>query len=243
MNSTDTPDTRPGPANQTPAQTSSAPASITDRILSTGGKVSRFDRWVEFGSAVVLALATVLTAWCGYQAARWSGEQAAAYSQAGAVRTRAAQASNQAMLRISTQVGLFTEYVAALSEDNQDLANFLYSRFSPELRAATDAWLQTEPFTNADAPRSPFDMPGYQVPEQAEAAQLEQDAGVKAQQANDANELADRYVLLTVLFATALFFCGISGKFQWHVIDAVMLAFGTIILFTGLIVMLTLPVK
>lgn len=36
--------------------------------------ISRFDRWVEFISAVILALATVGTAWCGYQAARWGGE-------------------------------------------------------------------------------------------------------------------------------------------------------------------------
>jgi hypothetical protein len=231
--------------NSTEAQPGTAmePASVTDRILSTDAKVSRFDRWVEFVSAVVLALATVLTAWCGYQAARWSGEQAAAYSQAGAARTRAAQTTNQAMLRISTQVGLFTEYVAALSQDNRELADFLYSRFAPELRAATDAWLKTDPFTNADAPRSPFDMPGYQVPEQAEAQRLEQVANAKADEATEANERADLYVLLTVLFATALFFCGISGKFQWNVIDAFMLAFGSIVLLAGLVILLTLPVK
>ncbi len=235
MNMTDAP--------SEPPTLSSTPAPVSGRILSTDARVSRFDRRVEFASAIVLALATVLTAWCGYQAARWSGEQAAAYSQAGAARTRAAQVTNQAMLRISTQVGMFTEYLAALSQDNQQLSDFLYSRFAPELRAATDAWLKTEPFTNADAPRSPFDMPGYQVPEQVEAAQLEQDANTKAELATEANERADRYVLLTVLFATALFFCGISGKFQWHVIDAIMLAIGSIVLLAGLVILLTLPVK
>lgn len=231
------------PTDMQPATPTVESVSVADRALSAHAQVSRFDRRVEFISAVVLALATVLTAWCGYQAARWSGEQAAAYSQAGAARTRAAQTTNQAMLRISTQVGLFTEYVAALSQDNRELSDFLYSRFAPELRAATDAWLMTDPFTNADAPRSPFDMPGYQVPEQAEAQRLEQAANAKADEATEANELADRYVLLTVLFATALFFCGISGKFQWHVIDAVMLGFGALVFLAGSAILLTLPVR
>jgi len=216
---------------------------LSDRVINTQTSVSRFDRWVEFGSAIVLALATVMTAWCGYQAARWSGEQAAAYSAAGAARTQAAQQNNQSMMRISTQVGLFVEYAAAISEDNTKLATFLYERFPPELRAATDAWRKTNPLTNPEAPRSPFDMPGYQVAEQAKSQELEQLANQKADEANEANELADRYVLLTVIFATSLFFCGISGKFQWQVIDIVMLSIGTLVLLAGVYVLLTLPVR
>lgn len=214
-----------------------------DRVINTQSSVSRFDRWVEFGSAVVLSLATVLTAWCGYQAARWSGEQAAAYSAAGAARTQAAQQTNQTMMRISTQVGLFVEYAAAISVDNTKLATFLYERFPPELRVATDAWHKTNPLTNPDAPGSPFDMPSYQLAEQAKSQELEQLANQKANEANDANELADRYVLLTVIFATSLFFCGISGKFQWQVIDIVMLTIGTLVLLAGVYVLLTLPVR
>lgn len=216
---------------------------LPDNVINTQSQVSRFDRWVEFGSAIVLALATVLTAWCGYQASRWGGEQAAFYSEAAAARTLSAQASNAAMLRTSTQVGLFTEYVIAISEDNIKLADFIYTRFTPELQAATDAWRATQPLTNPNAPRSPFDMPVYSVPEQAKADQLEQLANEKATKADEANELGDRYVLLTVIFATALFFCGISGKFQWQVIDAVMLSLGTLVLLGGLVGLLTLPIK
>jgi hypothetical protein len=224
------------------SQASPSTKKIGDNVINTESKVSRFDRWVEFGSAIVLSMATVLTAWCGYQSARWSGEQAAFYSEAGAARTQSAQQNNQAMMRMSTQVGLFTQYIAALSEENQRLADFLYNRFPPELRKATDDWLKTEPLKNPDAPRSPFDMPSYQVAEQVKAQQLEEVAFQKAQAADDANELADRYVLLTVIFATSLFFCGISGKFQWQVIDAVMLTIGTLVLLGGLIMLFTLPV-
>jgi hypothetical protein len=40
------------------------------------------DRWVELIAAVLLSMATVLTAWSGYQATRWSGVQATAFSRA-----------------------------------------------------------------------------------------------------------------------------------------------------------------
>jgi hypothetical protein len=212
-------------------------------MRSNNARVSRFDRWIEFASAVLLALATILTAWCGYQAARWGGEQAAGYSKAGGARTQAAQQTNQAMLRISTQVGLFTEYLSAKSQGNQAFADFLYGRFTPELRAATDDWLKTDPFTNPNAPRSPFDMPAYSVPEQAEAQRLEQRAQTYAAAAEEANELADRYVLLTVIFATVLFFGGISGKFQWQVVDMIVMGFGVAVLLLGLAILLSSPVR
>src|SRR5437879_13491375 len=32
-------------------------------------------RWLDIGSAMVLALATMASAWCGYQSALWSGVQ------------------------------------------------------------------------------------------------------------------------------------------------------------------------
>jgi hypothetical protein len=53
----------PGPTVQRVDETIVQPASLSQRILSQEEQVSRFDRWMEFLSAVVLALATVATAW------------------------------------------------------------------------------------------------------------------------------------------------------------------------------------
>jgi hypothetical protein len=202
----------------------------------------RFERWMGTIAAIVLSMATVLTAWCGYQATRWGGVQATSYSQAGAARTQSAQKNNEATLRMNMHLSLFTQYVVATAEGNTKLADFVYQRFPPALRVATDDWLKTKPLTNPDAPRSPFDMPSYQLPEQAEAAQLEKIADEKAQRAGDANELGDRYVLLTVIFATSLFFVGISSKFRWLAIEASMIVIGAIVLLGGLAVSLTLPI-
>ncbi|HMN26628.1 MAG TPA: hypothetical protein PKE45_00630 [Caldilineaceae bacterium] len=205
------------------------------------GQGDRFDRWVEFFSAIVLSLATVLTAWCGYQAALWGGQQASAYSQASAARIMAAQQNNQAMLRSSIHIGLFTTYATAFSEGNQRLADFLYTRFPAELKTATDAWLATKPLNNPNAPLSPFDMPEYKLPQQVEAQRLEAQATQLSDQADQANEQSDQYVLLTVIFAMVLFFGGISGKFQWRVIDLAMLTLGVVVMIGGLWIMLRSP--
>jgi hypothetical protein len=218
------------------------PHHLSDRILSQG-QGDRFDRWVEFFGALVMSLATVATAWCAYQAALWSGDESKFYFEASAAQVEAAQLENAARQRIGVHVGLFSQYVTALAQKHDDLADFFYQRFPPELKAATEAWQATDPLTNPHAPPSPFDMPEYRLPEQTAAQQAEQVSARKFEAAGEADEHADKYVLLTVIFATVLFFSGISGKFQWQVIDAAVLTFGVLVLLGGLVILLQMPVQ
>lgn len=206
------------------------------------GQGDRFDRWIEFLSVIVLSLATVMTAWCGYQAAQWDGEQANYYNLATTAQVAASQKANEGMLRSSTHVGLFVEYAAAISIGNTKLADFIYARFPPTMKAATDAWLASEPLQNPDAPLTPFDMDEYVLAEQIESEELHAESVELFRKANEANELSDEYVLLTVLFATVLFFTGIAGKFQWRVLDAVMLIVGTTVFIYGAIRIASSPI-
>jgi len=216
--------------------------SRSDSFLSQG-QGDRFDRWVEFFGALVLSAATVATAWCAYQAALWSGDESKFYFEASAAQVETTRLENKALQRIGFQAGLFVEYVAALSQDNQVLADFLYQRFPPELKAATDAWLAEDPLNNPNAPSSPFDMPEYRLSEQDAAEQSDQLSVQKFEDAGQADEHADNYVLLTVIFAMVLFFSGISGKFQWRVIDGAVLALGLIVLLGGLVFLIQMPIQ
>ncbi len=205
------------------------------------GQGDRFDRWVEFASAIVLALATALAAWCGYQAAQWDGEQSKAYTEAIGSQVEAARLDGHAATKTSIEVGLFTQWAEALSAGNDDFADFLYHRFPTTLATASEAWLATKPLTNPDAPPSPFAMPVYNLPE-SQAAQASRDlAELQFAQANEYNEVSDRFVLLTVLFATVLFFAGVSGKFQWRVLDMAMLIIGMTVMLIGFVLILSWP--
>jgi hypothetical protein len=204
--------------------------------------VSRFDRWIEFISAVLLALATIGTAWCGYQAARWGGEQTTHFFEAMSAGLGSAHLANQVNQLNALNVNLFVEWSAAVSQGNQELADFLYERFPPELKTAMDAWLATNPLENPDAPASPFAMPQYAPQELEESDRFARMADEFFEQASEENEISDQYVLLTVMFASVLFFAGVSGKFASHVIDLVMLVFAGLVFVIGLVILFTYPI-
>ena len=204
--------------------------------------VSRFDRRIEFVSAILLALATVCTAWCGYQAARWGGEQTTHYFEAMSAALQSAQLTNQSNQVAAVYIDIFVEWSAAVSQGDQALADFLYQRFPPEIKTAVDAWLETEPLDNPNAPASPFVMPEFELWEFTEADRLNQVADELFRQASRENEISDQYILLTVIFASVLFFAGISGKFESQLIDVGMLAFAIILFLVGVVVLFTYPI-
>ena len=80
--------------------------------MSSSPDDERTDR-LEIGSAVLLALATVATAWSGYQASRWNGEQAKAFSKANAARIEATGASDLANAQTQIDVAGLQVYVLA----------------------------------------------------------------------------------------------------------------------------------
>jgi len=176
---------------------------------------SRFDRWeplVEIIATIVLALATLSTAWSGYQAARWGGEQADKYSQASARRLESTRASTRAGQQMQVDIGLFTNWINAYANNNQDLANFYEERFRPEFIPAFEAWLETKPAQNPDAPPSPFSMTEYRLSEQEKADLLSIEADQLSGDAVVANDVSDQYILNTVFLASVLFLVGITSQ-------------------------------
>ena len=207
---------------------------------------TRFDRWEPLAEMIVtfaLALATVATAWSGYQAARWGGEQSSSYSQAGAMRTESVRASNQAGQLVQIDVGLFTNWINAFAAEDTRLTNFYEQRFREEFKPAFEAWLATEPVINPDAPSSPFDMPEYKVSFAEESALLENQAAEKFAQGEEANEVSDNYILNTVFLASVLFLGGIASRFKAMSARWVIITVSLAILIFGLFNILTYPIQ
>lgn len=89
-------------------------------------------------------------------------------------------------------IKLFTEYVAAYSTGNEDLADFLFTRFRPEMKLATEAWIETQPLINPDAPATPFELAEYQSTAQIESDRLLKEAVDHLDDAHKANQRSDR---------------------------------------------------
>jgi hypothetical protein len=199
--------------------------------------------WVEIVAAVLLALAAVAIAWSGYQATRWNGEQAKAASRTNAIRIDAARASSLAEAQTEVDVATFIQWIDARAGRETALASFYRARFRKEFKPAFAAWIATRPFTNADAPPTPFAMPAYRLAAAAEAERLDAAAEESAAAVRRYIQRGSNYVLGVVLFSVSLFFAGMSAKLDIPRVRMAMLAVGCIV-FVGTVAWIaTFPVS
>jgi hypothetical protein len=214
---------------------------------------------VELVATIAIAIATILTAWSAFQAGKWGGTQAINFSEAGAARTESTRADTTAGQLIQIDVAMYLDWVTALVEESRDgilpplvsgdfepvpgtVSGFVFQRFRPEFVPAVDAWIATDPVNNRDAPNTPFEMEEYVVAKSIEADELSALADEKAQDARTANQNGDNYVLTMVLFASVLFFSGVSSKMGSHRNQILMLSFGIVVLVAGIVIISTLPI-
>jgi hypothetical protein len=79
------------------------------------------------------------------------------------------------------------------------------------MKVAVEAWLGTDPFNKQNATLHPFRMAEYKLSEEMECGRQASLRQERMNGAQVANTTSDTYVLLTVMFASVLFFGGIAG--------------------------------
>jgi hypothetical protein len=198
---------------------------------------------LEVLATVLLSLATLGTAWSGYQASRWNGEQAKAFARATGARIESTKAANLASAQTQVDVATFTQWVNAFALDQTELADFYFARFRKEFKPAVDAWVATRPRRNPDAPLTPFAMPEYRVAAKAESERLEGVAEQWSATAQENVQRATNYVLGVVLFASVLFFAGISTKLGSPRLKTAVLVIGCIVFLATAAWISTFPIS
>lgn len=211
-----------------------------ERLLTK--QVSRRERRLETWSAILMSLATVATAWCAYQSAEWGGEQSFMLGESNRAGREATLQESLAMQQRSLDAALFMEWIGAIATENQPLEEFYLQRFRPVMRTAVDAWLATDPRNNPDAPPHPFVLPEYTIGQDSIASAERERSATSWALARQYDAHGDRYVLLTVVFASVLFFAGISEKFDEDRVRIGVLVMGTILFGGAFAVMVSYPV-
>ncbi|MCC7161334.1 MAG: hypothetical protein IT331_02480 [Anaerolineae bacterium] len=224
---------------QEPSDTSK---SILDRILPRKNREKILDHWLELAATVLLALATVATAWSGYQSTLWGGKQTDHSSAATVAIIRTSKYANLAEQKLTLHADLFSQWLGARGANNQPLADFMQRRFPEPLKTAAIAWQATQPLTDPTAPTTPFAMAEYVLPETLEMQHWEAVSEAEFQAAAEAGIIADRYLLFTIIFASVLFFGGVTGKFDAEALNWAVLALGAIGLLLGLAILLSTPI-
>jgi hypothetical protein len=171
-------------------------------------------RKFEVLAALVLSIATIASAWCAYQSKLWGGAQAARAGAGAAAAREIAVKSVAAMQLRAFDATMFIAYVQAHLDTNQTVETFLAKRFRPDFKPAVEAWLKLDGFNNPSAPPSPLQMAEYAQKELDEVARQQTIAEQAGLRSREARRYSDNYVLLTVLFASVLFFAGIGRAFE-----------------------------
>jgi hypothetical protein len=210
-------------------------------IVATAREIWAEER-VEVVAAILLSLATVLSAWGAYQATRWSGEQANNYAESAARRAESGRHGTVASRQIQIDVQTFIAWVDAEGQGDQRLADFYVERFREEFLPAFTAWRLSGDGGSEGLPEgTPFEMPEYVNAEQAIANDLFAQADAALAEAQWNNQISDNFVLTAVLFASVLFFAGIAARFRPQWIRWTMLGVALIVFGIGLVVEFLLP--
>ncbi len=169
---------------------------------------------IEILEAILLAVVAVSTALSGYQAAKWDGVSGRDYATASRERVQAEQVSLTSNQLIIYNSDTLNTWMQAVTAGNTQLSGILVRRFTPNYRVAFDAWLKTDPLTNAKAPAGPRFMPQYKDPLAAQSAALSSASTHSYDHGVDSRETADKYVRLTVILAAVLFLVAIGQRFR-----------------------------
>jgi hypothetical protein len=199
----------------------------SDSPTAPSPQLSHKKKWVEPVAALLMALATLSTAWCSFQSAAWTRKSNRLMNEFNALERKAGVLTIQGMQQATIHTGMFMQALAAHQAGNDKLLNFYVERFPPDLRKAYDAWLAQKPFENPNADPHPFVPKLYQTPGTREAADATAKAARSLEEARSAGTVSGQYLANTVLFAAVLFFASASGKFEQRRVRVVAFIFAT----------------
>jgi hypothetical protein len=214
----------------------------TDLSATTGRERHERKKWVEPVAALLMALATLSTAWCSYQSAAWTRKSNRLMNQFNALERKAGLLTMQGTQQATIHAAMFMQLLAAQQAGNEKLVNFYVERFPSNVRKAYDAWLAQKPLENPNADPHPFVPQLYDPPGAREAADATAKAATSQQQAGVAGTISGQYLANTVLFAAVLFFASASGKFEQRRVRLVAFIFAAAVFMFALVRTAMLPI-
>jgi hypothetical protein len=188
--------------------------------------------WFEPATAILMAVASLATAWCSYQNSCWSGESSSLETQADKLERQAIAQHLEAGQIQEEHMQLWMEAMDAKIDGDEKLERFYTNRFTDELKPAFEKWLASKPLENPVAPPHPFARGLYTPRFDSEIRDAHAEAARAEAGSNKAGHHASSYLSNTVILAIVLFFAGTAGRFdqrrvRWGRSDSPLRCFST----------------
>jgi hypothetical protein len=178
---------------------------------------------LEILAVVFLGVATIGSAWCGYQATRWNGEEADLARESARLQLEASRQFGLAVQTMAYDSNAISQYANAVASDNADLTTFFREvLIRPGFLPVLDAWQQQ--IEAGSTPQNLLEDEEYREEQLGPYRQTQAAAEEKTEEAQEAGDIADDYVLTTLVLASALFFAGLTTSFRVRVAQLMLLA-------------------
>lgn len=181
------------------------------------------NRLNEMLAVLMLGIATIGTAWCGYQASRWNSEQDSLAREGSDLRVEANRQFGLATQGVTYDANIVAQYAKAVSDGDTRLQEFFEATlFRPDFLPVLEEWKaavaagENPPPLVENQEYLDSQLAGFQTTHAA--------AEAKDLEASEAGENGDDYVLVTLLLATALFFAGVTTSFRVPAARLILLA-------------------
>jgi len=194
--------------------------------------------WLELGIAFVLGMTAVATAFSAYQSGKSERETIAHYNEGIRDSALSTGVLLEAEQTLSNDRALFLQYVAA-AQTNKSLARYyLANLMSPTLRAAVLWWAGQDkyptPFVDAN--------PKYKQTDFILGNRLSDQSNALFRDAKKTHKTSNRYELVTVILAAALFMLGVAGVLRHWGLRLAFFGIGTLFFLGGTIQILRISV-
>lgn len=182
------------------------------RSAATKAEVEQAESRFEVGIAVLLGLAAVATAFAAYKAELADGDSVKAFNEGIRLNDQAGQAATEGNQEFVQDQTLFIEYAKATQQEgNTELATYMKETLmSPKLSKSVEWWAEQGDFETYPTPFTE-DNPEYGIEQYVRAEALEKQVEQKFDLAREKDDSGDRYTLITVILAVALFMLGVAG--------------------------------
>ena len=190
--------------------------------MTTAALPDKTHRLLEVVAVILLGIATVGSAWCGFEASQWNGEESKLGRQASDQKVEASRLFGLATQAISYDSNMVAQYAQAVQSGDTRLQQFIRGTLMrPAFLPILDEWQ-----AQAQAGGQPANLLIDQKYLDAQlaaynAAEAESEATAELSQVAGKN--ADDYVLVTLGLAVALFFAGVAGSFKFRAVRVLLL--------------------
>lgn len=190
----------------------------------------RSERMIEVLAVLLLAIATVGSAWCAYQSSRWNGEEANFSQHSTDLRVEATRLFSFGTQTMTYDSNIAAEYAKAYLDGDTELQAFYRNVLArPEFVPVLDEWA-AQADAGAEALGSLLTDEDYLATRLSGYQDAMDQSDTLATQAREAGGNADDYIVLTLFLAGALFFAGVTSSFRSRSIQLLLLMMASVLI-------------